>query len=548
MARYIWIFGNAVQDVTVDVDMARLKRTHPDLDQFLRFDDKPRLRQGLRLHMQYGQERFVMDVNLQDQQAEADGFYTLTPGRKYTLTGSLLTTEAIAMSREPYQGPLLHCENVTWGGGGLNVARFLRQLASRPEQVPILYTDLALGTPLASAVSALETTATAHTKGKARTLTQALQYFQQARGGRARAEALLAATATQLARAGTENCLDVYLASLLIEPVLHRPRELVRRNLVFSRFRSTSQATHDKIICRGYFAPCASEQDTDVVQKLLRAYRHDNVGAIVLNSLKDDALFQAGYTYYRQVLRHRPDAVGIVAMTSPMQKFTAWLLADRKRHGGKFPPFILVFNQDEALQFAERFQPGLAPIFATPDAPLNFAACGRIAQVLRAQFPTDPMPRMYITLGARGSVGIDSTGIAVYVSRFTRLNDTIFDTNACGDAYCATITLLEWAKRHGYADLTGIDIADDVTARAREMQYFMAVATAAAYCKATDRFGRIDGSRVSDLLMHTHLASDQLVYVHDLAKGVVPEWAGPSGQPKHARLFEVTETLCQLIA
>jgi hypothetical protein len=275
------------------------------------------------------------------------------------------------------------------------------------------------------------------------------------------------------------------------------------------------------------------------------------VGAVVLNSLKDAALFCAAYRFYLKAWSTNPNVLGILAMTKPMQAFTEWLKEQRGQ--GAFPPFILIFNQEEALAFATRLQPTLADVLTSlrraPSGALNLTTLGKIAQALRAQFAQDPMPRIYITLGSQGSLGVDSTGEVVYVSCFTRPHETIFDTNGCGDAYCAAITLLEWAKRNERLHLAPVDLDNDATARAKEMEYFMAVATAAAYAKATDRYGRVDGARVLDILSHAHLASDRLVPVHDLAKGNAPRWVRDGlGQPPCATIFAVTPTLAQLLA
>jgi len=46
---------------------------------------------------------------------------------------------------------------------------------------------------------------------------------------------------------------------------------------------------------------------------------------------------------------------------------------------------------------------------------------------------------------------------------------------------------------------------------AEEMRYFMAVATAAAYCKARDRRGRIDAKTIRGLLEDTYLEAARWV-------------------------------------
>jgi pfkB family carbohydrate kinase len=546
MSRDLWVFGNAVQDITVEVDIERLAREQQDIDQHLRFETQPQVRHQARLAVQVGLDRFALTIDLLEHEELVENFYTLKPGTKYTLSGRVEAVEVPVAPETSATDCVLHGDSVTWGGGGLNVTRFLRQLAPRPQATPIRYTDVALGPPLEAVLHDIE--CLAQPPATPSSTIRALRTSARPEH-HARAEALLSLVATQFAKAGLHNCLDVYLAALPAQPMLYRPATAVaRRNVVFSRFRRGSHATHDKIICRSNFQRINDDKAEQAIDSLLSASSAADIGAIVLNSIKDPALFRAGYRFYRQALAQNPNVLGILAMTTPMQAFTDWL-KDQHRPG-PFPPFILVFNHDEARAFAERFQPGLPPILHASHGLPDLQAFGKIAQVLRAQFSTDPMPRLYITLGSRGSLGVDSTGTAVYAACYTRPNETIVDTNACGDAYCAAITLLEWAKRHGYPDIAPVDFCADAAARTKEMQYFMAVATAAAYCKATDRYGRIEGARVNDVLMHTHLASDRLVHVHDLASGRTPGWIADNGmgQPPHAKIFAVTPTLAHLLA
>ncbi len=536
----IWIFGNAVQDVTVEVDVDRLVREDQQSEQRLRFAAHPQMRRQTRLEVTVGVNRFAAELELLDLQPTSDDFYTLEPGAKYTLAGRV---EEYTASATASAHLLLHGESVQWGGGVLNVARFLRQLAPRPQEVPIRYTDVALGPLLTDVIDHIVQ------------LTQPLiaaEICTWLTTQPARAEAALGAVAAQLALVRPEACLDVYLASLPVQALLYRSGSaLSRRNLVFTRFSRGSQATHDKIICRSSFLRLQGEDDERAIGRLLDDGGAAEMGAIVLNSLKDAALFCAAYRFYLKAWSTNPNMVGILAMTTPMQAFTEWL---KEQHDqGPFPPFILIFNQEEALAFVTRLQPTLADSLPSlrrgASGALDLTTLGKIAQALRAHFPQDPMPRIYITLGSQGSLGVDSTGEVVYVSCFTRPHETVFDTNACGDAYCAAITLLEWAKRHGRLHLAPVDLDNDAAARAKEMEYFMAVATAAAYAKATHHSGRVDGARVIDILSHTHLASDRLVPIHDLAKGIAPRWVTEGlGQPPRATMFAVTPALAQLLA
>ena len=140
--------------------------------------------------------------------------------------------------------------------------------------------------------------------------------------------------------------------------------------------------------------------------------------------------------------------------------------------------------------------------------------------------------RIYVTLGPRGSLGVDSTGRVIHVASYSKPDAVIYDTNTCGDAFCGAIALLEWAKRHGRLPNDLSPKEPDVVESESEMKYFMAVATAAAYCRAVSRRAEVDATEVQDLLDHSYLACkmlDDLFHIHRLAG---------SGSPDEGRLKE----------
>lgn len=186
--------------------------------------------------------------------------------------------------------------------------------------------------------------------------------------------------------------------------------------------------------------------------------------------------------------------MGILAMTESMQDFTDWMLEDKdsdQRLEKRLPPLILVFNEKEAIGFGEQLSPGLSPLMKSGSDLPNIYKFAHLIREIRNFFNPIPPLRIYVTIGAQGSLGYDAeTNEVIYVSCFNRPRDHLYDTNACGDAYCAAVTLLEWGKRNGFGGGWGGH---------REMEYFMAVASAAAYCKATDRRGRVDSRTVAGL-------------------------------------------------
>lgn len=183
----------------------------------------------------------------------------------------------------------------------------------------------------------------------------------------------------------------------------------------------------------------------------------------------------------------------------------------------------------------------------------NIKEFATLVTFLRSKFDSLTPPRIYVTLGSRGSLGVDSSGHVIYITSFSKEGATIYDTNACGDAYCAAIALLEWAKRHsGQHNIAGVNFNDPL-AFAKEMEHFMAVATAAAYCKATNRRGRVYATDLKDLLQYNHLASAILPALSDLVNITPndrPECVDKDfylREPSQANFPGITEGLSDLI-
>lgn len=183
-----------------------------------------------------------------------------------------------------------------------------------------------------------------------------------------------------------------------------------------------------------------------------------------------------------------------------------------------------------------------------------------LINTIRSQFKFDHMPRIYVTLGPLGSIGFDGqSNNIIFVSAYSG-KESIYDTTGCGDAFCATITLLEWTKLQNLeAEIVEFYEGGNPKVHsleyAQEMEYFMAVANAVAYCKATNPAGRVDRNKLMDLLDHQHLASGFNANIQDLLDGKkdhYPDWIdGNTHRLKHprtARQIRVSDTLGKLIS
>lgn len=555
----IWVFGNAVQDVTVEVDIDTLIRDNASLIDSIALKDTALLKKGTLFTTQFNGQALGVELDLgklgfAPEEPPQKQLYSLSPGEKYTLTGRV---ENLA-DRPDWLGRRddlkVHCEDISWGGGGINVCRFLRALAPSDRMLEIRYTDYAMKNFFAGMVKSLESDLR---KGLRlpepsigiNDIDKRIDDFMETH--MYEGEQLIAKISRTLAEHSPERSLEVFLASLSIRPLLFRPRRPVyQRNWVFSNLRNAERSTHDKIICRGQTPSEAELHVTpNALENFLKKGESDHVGAIVLNSIKHKALFHAAYKLYRRIEKKREseecrDFVGVLAMTKAMQDFVPDMIdIAKKENEGRFPPFILIFNETEAVSFAKKLGRSVAPIIrGTGDLPnvLHFA---QVIDAIRSHFGPR-LPRIYVTVGARGSLGFDGgSNQIIHVSYYSRQGDVLFDTNACGDAYCAAITLLEWQARcrKGYAAPKHTE---------DEMRDFMAVATAAAYCKARDRRGRIDAKTIRGLLEDTYLGSGSVGTVDQILSKNWDPWVDREGRvhrPPDAEFCGVKDYLAELL-
>ncbi len=565
MKQFLWVFGNSVQDITVEVDVERLSRESGKARDLIRLTDQgPEINRDLWLKTQIGSQEFAVSVRLEEIQPTDSNAYLVEGGKKYTLLGDIKDShEGI-----PDSSLFVPCECLSWGGGGANVVKFLRALSPSRSTVPIKYTDIAMSRSLPILMQEVDKILQNIKSGCSDvTLKDNLDrlILKLYHDDPVRAEALTAEIARIAAGYAPDRSLEVYLASLPVDTVLYRPMNpRFRRNWVFSRFRSAYREIDNKIILRGNPSDVPEAEESNI-SSLLEAHA-DNVGAFLLNSLKDGPLFRAAYSFYKKIYSDNKNVVAILAMTEAMQKFTDWLLQDKDQNGnGKFPPFILVLNEIEAHKLSKKFG-GKEEPFMREDILPDIRKFANMALTLLNQFDPGEAPRIYVTLGHRGSLGVDGYGNVIYVSSFAKRGATIFDTNACGDAYCAAIALLEWAKRNSEEpnianvdfsegpNIANVDYKKSLHPGAEEMRYFMAVATAAAYSKATSPRGRLYAADLKDLLQHNHLASIILPHVKDLSK--LTKSTRPTGvdenfrlrEPEEAKYIGVTPQLASLIS
>ncbi|WP_321476981.1 hypothetical protein [uncultured Paludibaculum sp.] len=468
----LWVLGDAVQDVTVEIDLELLLHEDASLRDSILLDESLSIKDGVWLTTQSGLHHYSAQMRVRTpigSPQQNDGRACLTPGEKYDLMGGV--SESLPQLDPQDRMVSVRCEDVSWGGGGLNVVRYIRALAPLQESVPIVYSDIAMSHPLGPLVEE---------------------------------ELLRGSSATHvLATYSADRYLEVYLDSLSVEAVLHQPvQPEFRRNFVISRVRTSNRETDNKIVCRGSTVSDTAGAESDLLA-LLNG-RSTEIGAILVDSIKSKELFNAAYS----LCKLNPDMLVIFALTKSMQKIADALVKDLR---GGTPPSncVLLFNEMEVQNFAHLCSPSdiLEPFMTKPEDIPNLKY---FAQTVHAILKNCPQPpRVYVTLGPRGSLGVDEYRQVVYVGAYTKQKATVFDTNTCGDAFCGAVSLLEWAKRFGQG-LQRLAPENAATSPWEEMRYFMAVATAAAYSRATSRLGRVDRREVEDLLRNSYLGSEVL--------------------------------------
>jgi hypothetical protein len=503
----LWVLGEAVQDMTVEIDLELLLRENSNIGDNIVLDEALWIRNNLLITAQYGIHEFAVRMNILNASSHKDEFLGLLPGNKYNLKDGILELETDPQSNE--FSISVHCEDMSWGGGGLNAARYIRSLAPLRDLVPIAYTDIAMNPPLLNNFDSQTDI----------TETSIIHFLADHSAGR---------------------YLEVYLDSLGIEPVLYRPEKpQFRRNFVISRVRSSNRVTDNKIVCRGS-VPSDSISEEDILA-LLNG-RASEIGAILVNSIKSKALFSAAYS----LCKNNPDVLAIFALTDSTQSIATPLIDDLQK-GDPPSQCILIFNEMEVQNFAKRFRSDLGSFMTKAEDVPNLKLFAETVLAIIENSRLKNIFRVYVTLGPRGALGVDHRGQVVYVSTFTKPKATIFDTNTCGDAFCGTIALLEWAKRF----CPSLDIVSASTVNSwDEMRYFMAVATAVGYSRATSRLGRVDGREVEDLLGHSYLASEVLGDIEFLRKGrsAFCDRSGCLIQPEMAKKVGITSGLAQLMS
>ncbi len=468
----LWVLGDAVQDVTIEIDLELLLHEDASLRDSILLDEALSIRDGVWLTTQSGLHNYSAQIRVREAgkpSERGDGRASLIPGEKYVLAGGVLESLPPQVSDDRIVS--VRCEDVSWGGGGLNVVRYIRALAPLKESVPIVYSDIAMSPPLDGLVEQ-----------------------EMSRGSSA---------AHVLANYSADRYLEVYLDSLSVEAVLHQPvQPEFRRNLVISRVRTSNRETDNKIVCRGSTASDTVGAESDLLA-LLNG-RAKEIGAILIDSLKSRELFNAAYSLCKQ----NPDTLVIFALTNSMQRISDALVEDL-RNGTPPANCVLMFNEVEVQSFARLCSPSekLEHFMNKPEDIPNLKFFAQTTHAILKNCPQPP--RVYVTLGPRGSLGVDEYRQVVYVGSYTKQKATIFDTNTCGDAFCGAVSLLEWAKRFGLG-LHHLAPDSAATSPWEEMRYFMAVATAAAYSRATSRLGRVDRREVEDLLRNSYLGSEVL--------------------------------------
>ena len=483
----LWVIGDSVQDITVEIDLEQLSRKHDSDHKIQLHSASVRIEKGTVLHAQSGPRRFeaTIDVKIENKDGKmrpemVGDFFELLPGDKYILERAVREVNVTPPSGS--KTIVVHCEDVSWGGGGLNAVQFIRSLSSDPSVVPITYTDIAMEKNPAD------------------------EFFKKYQGMSASSDKDQLIKA--LSKFSGDRYLELHLKSINVATAfIHPTRPSMRLNWVISRVHSSEGEIHNKIICKSALNNYQLQIDWVDVDRIL-AEQAKRARVVFMNSLKNQELIRRTYKALKSQCRPNcpTNPVGIFAMTESMHDLQNLLYKDLKADV-TMPELTLVFNESEFVSYARRFVPkrnrkDVEEFMSTADAMPNLQQFAKLVNLVTNPVLGKHQLTLVVTLGSRGSFCVTSDKQVLYVATYAKPRATIFDTNKCGDAFCGTLALLLWGDANGKVNSNG-DFENNVA----KWTYFLRVATATAYAKATNRRGNLDLPQVSDLLENWYLAS-----------------------------------------
>jgi hypothetical protein len=542
------VIGNGVHDRTVELDLERLRYVDRDVGDKIRIAEDGRvvaIRTGTRLKV-VGPLGDWEVVDLRPAGvAQRDGFLRFVPSENDKFDHDP------AVVAPP--GPTIEVprKRSRWGGGGVGAITAMRAL-SPAGVTPLRYVDI--GRPITESTRFSENLARvfelvltsqpllarsadllhplAAASGAGPSHLEALSAQLRAVGGKVLAtinasglrEEFYQRTAKLFRTYSEGTHLEMYLDELAIEFSFFRhPDWKAISNLVISKVRDGSFEVNNKILIRGERAALPPDVGAAVRSDVSAAVRDASV--LMINTIYDQTFFDAAIDV---AIRRQGEGTRIIwAMTEKTAAKIKELQLKNQLPPSFFTNSVFIFNAPEFAAFlgdgefagAERRLPRVS---------LIRSLVKRFTNAIHAPFSC----RLYVTLGARGSLGVTQHGEIIYTGTYGHIGREIHDTTGAGDAYAGALALMEY---HGAA----------LGLRRNERQFVMqamAIASAAAYSKATNPLGTVVAEDVARLVSRAYVPAETVAWVGDDGRDGARVEA-----PETARRYPYADELAKVI-
>jgi sugar/nucleoside kinase (ribokinase family) len=508
------VIGNAVQDVFVRADLPDLARQSQRSVPIRFVENDPIIERGTSIDVvRQGEIVHTVDVHLDPGKhgfPNDENTYKLVVGGKH----QLLEGPAGGASASPARVriPFWHRR---WGGGGVNCAVTARSLApatstrikycdiTRPLKGQMILADLP---HFASHLAALMPSAPEGGIPLEETARRVIDRL-------ASDEGMLRALVSLATKYTEESHLELYLALRKIDFSFFRSASWRKiTNLVLAQIIGHDREIHDKVIFRGLRGELDASERPSAAEHLRRAI--DDADVVLVNTVYDSIFFDAAI----DALKASEPKQIVWAMTESTQDCMKKTARDfiRERREELFENSILIFNETEFSQYV-RGKKALDQF--TSDIQAGRLPSARDVNALVTELVDDVgglRAHVFVTLGRLGSIGVLPSGLVLYMGPY-QAGRQVHDTTGCGDAFAAGISLLALHKASIYQRLRDANRGE--TEISREFALLsMAVATAAAYSKATSPTNEVSASDVVSLLRSQYLPRAEVMQLEPKAQ------------------------------
>jgi hypothetical protein len=530
------VIGNAVQDVTVQLDLRRLLPDNPDLHKAITFQGMaPLLAKGCRVEaIRNTLPTIHFDVDIPESQSvelEGSAYYDLSSTDKYSLSVAPTTHPETPAPAKIIRVPI---STIGWAGGGINVIKTIRSLATGGT-IPVHYVDVggllnaesdAVRRAKALLVDLASTVMAQATNKRAEVGTRVVSLLRVGQAARKRAvadfteylsnlafgtidkdrgrEAYYRKIVEMVASYNSDSHLELFLKEMEVDFGFYRHRHWRRiRNLVISGISGHGVHLKNKIVLRGRPWSLKGEDAVEIERRISEEIAGASV--VMLNSVYDDQFF-AGVQCALSALNGKPSKPAlVVAMTEHIQRKMP--LGSQVQMREICNQAVLLFNEKEFVACVGRGNAAANEFLQDLETGRSFRVTQllELLRILICERLGGTGPEVYVTLGAVGSIGVSRGGDVWFMATHSATGRAIYDTTGCGDAYAGVVTVMTYIQRTDASAWNSL-FGRDQRPVEEGMFLTMGLATTAAYSKATSPMGIIEGADVIDLLRNEYLA------------------------------------------